>query len=273
MTKGKIRQFFVKYLPDYRTGRRVKVPLWKIVRAILYKLKTGIQWKNLPMKELFGNCKYSWESVYYHFNKWSKMGVWEECYQNILSDNKKELDMSIVNLDGTHTPAKRGGDAVGYQGRKKQKTTNMLILSDNQGVPVGWTSPIKGEHNDSFELKKKAEKIFKKMEAINLPIRGLVLNADAGFDVGSFKELCEKNEILHNIDENKRNRKENVGNYSYSFDNELYKNRFCVEQLNAWVDGFKSLIIRYETSAENWLSLHALAFSIIFIRKFSEFNI
>lgn len=34
--------------------------------------------------------------------------------------------MSVVNLDGTHTPAIRGGEAVEYQGRKKCKTSNML---------------------------------------------------------------------------------------------------------------------------------------------------
>lgn len=272
MTKGKIRQFFVKFLPEYTTGRRVKVPTWKIVKAILYKLKTGIQWKYLPMKELFGNCKYSWESVYYHFNKWSKTGVWEDCYQKLLAEYKHELNMSVVNLDGSHTPAKRGGVAVGYQGRKKQKTTNILIISDDNGVPVGWTGPISGEHNDAYNLTEEAEIMFKKMEENSLPIKGLVLNADAGFDVASFKQLCEDHDILYNIDQNKRNTKKEADSESYIFDNELYKHRFCVEQLNAWVDGFKSLIIRYETSIESWMSLHALAFGVIFIRKFCDFN-
>ena len=59
------------------------------------------------------------------------------------------LDMSSINLDGSHTPAKRGGEGVGYQGWKKCKTTNMLILTDNQGIPIGWSAPISGEHNDS----------------------------------------------------------------------------------------------------------------------------
>ena len=273
MTKGKIRQFFVKNLPSYTTGRKVKVPMWKIVRAILYKLKTGIQWKHLPMKELFGNCKYSWESVYYHFNKWSKQGAWEKCYLKLLSENRRKLDMSIVNLDGTHTPAKRGGEAVGYQGMKKLKTTNLLILCDKQGVPLSWSQPISAEHNDAFELTEKVEKMFNKMEANNLPIEGIVLNADAGFDIKTFRDLCIEKDILHNIDFNKRNRKQEDKKDDYVFDNELYKNRFCVEQLNAWVDGFKSLIIRYETSTTNWLSLHALAFCVIFLRKLTYFNL
>lgn len=150
----------------YDTGRKVKVPMWKIVRAILYKLKMGIQWKHITMKEFFGNCKYSWESVYYHFNKWSKQGDWEKGYLNLLSGNRSKLDMSVVNLDGTHTPAKRGGQAVGYQGRKKQKTTNLLFLCDKQGVPLSWSQSIGGEHMTLLSLEKKQSKCLIKWKQI-----------------------------------------------------------------------------------------------------------
>jgi len=44
--------------------------------AITYRLKTGCHWQQLPMKQLFRE-KYSWQSVYYHFQKWSKNGSWE----------------------------------------------------------------------------------------------------------------------------------------------------------------------------------------------------
>jgi len=121
MRKGEFSKFFVSYLPIQKTGRKLSVGLWRIVKAILYKLKTGIQWKHLPMRQFFGFTRYSWQSVYYHFNKWSQSGVWQQCYMNLLKSYRRKLDMSVVNLDGTHTPAKRGGEAVGYQGRKKTK--------------------------------------------------------------------------------------------------------------------------------------------------------
>ena len=139
MRKGEISKFFVQYLNKATTGRKIKVQLWRIVNAILYKLKTGIQWSNLPMRQFFGFSRYSWQSVYYHFNKWSQTGVWEECYRKLLLDYKSKLDLSVINLDGTHTPAKRGGEAVGYQGRKRCKTSNMLIITDRQGVPISWS--------------------------------------------------------------------------------------------------------------------------------------
>ena len=269
MVKSKISKFFVQYLIKARTGRKISVPLWRIVKAILYKLKTGIQWQHLPMRQFFGFTRYSWQSVYYHFNKWSQTGIWENCYLRLIADNKSKLDMSVVNLDGTHTPAKRGGEAVGYQGRKKSKTSNMLILTDKQGVPIGWSKPISGDHHDSFELRKTTSEIFTQIENNGIRLEGLFLNADAGFDVKDFRLLCEQKEITANIDFNKR-RNKTLKNDDYLLDNEMYRERFSVEQLNAWVDGFKSLCFRYETKSSNWMALHCLAFSLIFIRKFDD---
>jgi len=273
MTKAKINEYFVQYLPKEGRGRNIRVPRWRVVKAILYKLKTGIQWCNLPMREFFGFTRYSWESVYYHFNRWCKLDYWSAMYSQLLWDKKQYLDMSSINLDGSHTPAKRGGEQVGYQGRKRSKTTNMLILTDNRGVPVGWSKPISGEHNDSFDLVEKASDIFNEMEQIGFSCDGLFLNADAGFDSTDFRNLCFTKDIIDNIDKNKRRgiKEENVN--TYPFDKQLYDCRFVVEQLNAWVDGFKTLRIRYETSSNNWMQLHCIAFAVIFLRKYKFFDI
>jgi len=86
--------------------------------AIFYRLKTGCQWRQLPMKQFFRG-KYSCQSVYYHFQKWSKDGSWKIVWTKVLDKYKHLLDMSSIQLDGTHTPTKRGGDAVGIPGRAK----------------------------------------------------------------------------------------------------------------------------------------------------------
>ena len=68
--------------------------------------------------------------------------------------------MSSIQLDGTHTPAKRGGSAVGYQGRKKSKTSNMLIITDSQGIPLACSNPNAGNHNDAHYLVKTVDKMM-----------------------------------------------------------------------------------------------------------------
>lgn len=265
LTKKFITQNLLKYLPQTILGRNLKIPLWRIVKAIIYKLKTGTQWRELPMRQFCREVTISWQSVFYHFNKWSKSNSWSKVWSELLKLNRAALDMSSVELDGSHTPVKRGGEAVGYQGRKKAKTTNAIFLTDKQGIPLAMSIPVSGNHNDLFEIEICMTKIVKDLEEAELNVNGLFMNADTGFDSKGFREFCEGEGIFANIDFNKRNSKNT--DYDYLMDEELYKERFSVERTNAWIDAFKALLVRFETTTRNWQSLHYLAFSLILLRK------
>ena len=58
----------------------------------------------------------------------------------------------------------------------------------------------------------------------------------------SLREFLESKEIIANIKPNPRNGEQP----DVYFDEELYKNRFKIEQANGWLDGYKGLIMRYE---------------------------
>jgi hypothetical protein len=62
------------------------------------------------------------------------------------------LDLSSLQLDGSHTLAKNGAEHIGYQGRKKAKTTNALFLCDNEGQPLAMATPQSGGHHDACEI-------------------------------------------------------------------------------------------------------------------------
>jgi len=216
------------------------------------------------MKQFF-RVNYSWQSVYFHFQKWSKNGSWDIVWQSILKKYKHLLDLSSIQLDGTHTPAKRGGESVAYQGRKKSKTTNSLIITDSQGIPLACSEPIAGNHNDAFELKETFHKMMQSINSANISITDLFLNADSGFDTKSFRSYCYANDIFDNIDQNKRNG--NPSTSCFVFDEILYRTRFVVERTNAWLDAFKAILVRFETVNAHWKALMTLAFSIILLRK------
>lgn len=266
VSKKLINQKLVPHLSKGKRGPECKVGLWRIVRAILKRLKTGLQWRELPMRELFGRHTISWKTVFYYFSKWSKDGSWYRLWTSLLKLHKSILDMSSVAIDGSHTLAKRGGESIGYQNRKKAKTTNMLFLTDKQGIPLACADPVGGNHNDLFEIEKSVSKIIDTLGDSEIEYQGLFMNADAGFDSQLLRIICDRLEIIANFDINKRNSK-NPDQNDYYFDNQLYKERFAVERTNAWIDGFKNLIIRYETKATHWLGLHYLAFSMILLRK------
>lgn len=129
------------YLSKAKRGYVCKIPLYKVFNYILYRLYTGCQWEALPIDNdpQQPECKeISHDAVYYHFRKWSKDGSFERVWKNSIATVREALDLSELNLDGTHTIAKKGGESVAYQGRKKAKTSNILPIVEKKVVSSGF---------------------------------------------------------------------------------------------------------------------------------------
>lgn len=157
LNKSTIEKWILPHLTIGERGFDTTVPLVEKVECILHRLKTGYQWRELPTKQFFTAKILVWELVYYYFNKWrqplpSKSGCWQRIWSNILNKNLIYLDLSSVEFDGSHTPAKNRGDAVGYQGHKSCNTANALFICDNHGVILGMSTPQEGQHHDLFEI-------------------------------------------------------------------------------------------------------------------------
>ena len=240
----------------------------EIINAILYKLKTGVQWNQLPVKALFESQPLTWNVVYYHYRKWCLSDTLKQCWIDFLKTHKKELDLSSVALDGNHTPAIRGGAKVECQGRKKRKTTNALYLSDRQGLSLAMSEPISGNHNDLHDIEVQFEVVTGTLEEAEIPVEGLFLNADAGFDAANFRTSCNEKEINANICFNKRNG--NTEDRDEYFDQDLYNERYAVEYTNAWMDSFRSLLNRFNTTIESWKGFNYLALYVIALKKIKK---
>lgn len=267
LDKDMIEESIVAHLPGPSRGFAPTVPLVEIVNAILYKLKAGVHWRLLPVRALFSDKVLSWQSVYYHYRKWCLSGTWRNCWIKFLSGHKGNLDLSSVDLDGSHTPAIRGGEEVDYQGRKKRKTTNALYLTDRQGLPLAMSEPLAGNHNDIYDIEVQFEVVTATLEQAEIPLKGLFLNADAGFDSKDFRSSCNKKEINANICFNKRN---GNGDRDEYFDQELYNQRYAVERTNAWMDSYRSLLNRFDTTTESWKGLNYLSFIVIAVKKINK---
>ena len=270
LDKDIIKSEIVPYLPWAKSGFQVTVPLEEIVNAIFYKLKTGVQWYQLPVKALFDSELLCWQSFYYHYRKWCKTNLLKQIWTNILDKHRSKFDLSSVDFDGSHTSAIRGGEDVEYQGRKKRKTTNALYMSDRQGLPLAISNPVAGNHNDLYNIEVQFEVVTGTLEQANINVEGLFLNADAGFDSKEFRLCCEKKEINANVCFNKRNGNTDRDEY---FDQLLYNERFKIERTNAWMDNFRSLLNRFDTTTTSWLGFNYLAFIIIALKKFNTIKV
>ncbi len=102
--------------PQPRTGRQREHDR-QVLNSVLYRLKTGVRYKDLPRSEAYA----ARSTVYYWLSCWSEEGVWEKMFQALLGMLEKEgkLDLKEGALDGSFVPAKRGAKQLTMDARVK----------------------------------------------------------------------------------------------------------------------------------------------------------
>ena len=269
LTQAQFEQYIDPHLSKAQRGFVSKIPLYKIFNYVLYFLHTGCQWEQLPIDQdpdTPEKKEISNDAVAYHFRKWSKDGSLNKVWQASLPAIEETLDLSELNLDGSHTISKKGGESVAYQGRKKAKTCNILPLTDKNGNILSSTDIVAGNHNDAFKLKANLQKAFTALKQMGLKIKGAYFNADSAFDTRDARKTCFNHGVIPNMAENKRNRKRKKPGPARLFDQEIYKHRFSSERTFAWIDKFKRLLIRFERKDVYFFGLHCIAFAMINLR-------
>ena len=172
--------------------------------------------------------------------------------------------MSSVDLDGGHTPAIRGGEEVGYQGRKKTQDDQCPLSYRQERVPLAMSVPKSGEHHDTHNIVATMQDMMADMAKANIRTDGLFLNADAGFDCVPLRSVLKTYGIVANICINKRN---GTGNDSIVLDELLYRERYYIERTNVWIDSYRTILNRFDTTLRNWESWNYIAFSVMLLRK------
>ena len=77
LDKDTIKSEIMPYLSIAKRGYTSKFDLIEVVNAILYKLKSGCQWRLLPIGHLFSGEGPSWKTVFHHYRKWCKNTIEE----------------------------------------------------------------------------------------------------------------------------------------------------------------------------------------------------
>jgi transposase len=266
VTKNQIEQFILPLIPSNKRGFSCTFDMSEIVQCIIYKLKTGVQWKYLFVEIESFTPPFSWQLVYYYYRKWSKTGVFKEMFEVHLSLQKDKLDTENLNLDGTHSYVKKSCESVGYQHRKKGKTSNVLIMTDGHGIPISIGSIQSGNHHDLYEIVPEFSGMIKSLNRCGIVVENSILNADKGFDSKRLRRVCRRRNIEPNIKENNRNRKKAKRGRKRFFNTEVYKRRFVNERAFAWLDSFRTLLVRFDKLDESWLNWHYLAFSLLLLK-------
>ena len=266
LDKGTILRLIVPHLTVARRGFTCRTSLANVVNAILYKFRTGCQWRLLPTSALIPGAKIKHGAVYHHFRKWTLDGSWKRVKKQLVRYNPGLLDLSIAHFDGTHARVQRGGENIGYQRRKKSMTTNTLWLTDRSGLVVSYIPPIAGNHNDLYKIEQSFKYLINDLKDMGLSTDGLFINADAGFDARILRELCELHGIHLNAPINPRSGPVDEFDQPY-FDELMYQERFVVERTNAWMDAHRSLLTRFDTTQASWTAWHDLYCILAWCRR------
>ena len=109
VTKSQFDQYIRPHLSTAERGYESEQPLYKIFNLILYKLTTSCQWPKLPIeRDAQDRPVMSYQVPYYHFRKWSTDGSLQRLFDASILTIQGELNVSELNLDGSHSAAKKG---------------------------------------------------------------------------------------------------------------------------------------------------------------------
>lgn len=119
--------------PDPR-GQRERHPRRRVVEAILYVLREGCRWRALP------HDFPPWPTVYDHFRRWQKRGVWQEAVlvfnlawrQRKLGRGRRAPRHAILDSQSVKTAAE--GPERGFHGGKRVKGRSRHVAVDSQGT-------------------------------------------------------------------------------------------------------------------------------------------
>ena len=120
ITPENFKKHIEPYLSKAKRGYVSRIGLEKIFNAIVYKLVTGCQWKEIKIEEE-GGKSVSYQAIYWHYRKWSKDGSLKRVWEKSLEVIEEQLDLSELNLDGSHTIAKKGAKASAIKVEKRQR--------------------------------------------------------------------------------------------------------------------------------------------------------
>lgn len=103
--------------------------------GILFILKTGLPWNDLPREMGCGSGAACWVRLH----EWHQRGVWKEWHTLLLAKlrHADQLDRSRAAVDSTTLRALRGGDKTGKTPADRgRKGTRDHLLTAGNGVPL-----------------------------------------------------------------------------------------------------------------------------------------
>jgi putative transposase len=126
---------FIEEMFSRRSSNAGRPPVWDrrtIVDAILYVVKNGVTWRDLPRDFP------PWKTVYHYFRSWSLAGLWRDVSLILVEAERlaagREESPSLASVDSQSQTAEPGVSERGLDGGKLVNGRKRHIAVDVQGL-------------------------------------------------------------------------------------------------------------------------------------------
>lgn len=258
----------VEPLMPARTGKKKTGRPYRSDRAmlgaILYLLRTGIQWNALP-REIGAST-----TVYDRFRLWMEAGFFHGLWAAGLQeyDELVGIDWEWQSLDGAMTKAPFAqaatakAEGIGHNPTDRGKQgTKRSVLSEGHGLPVAIA--VEGANVHDTQL------VEATLEAVVIERPEGVHNrcCDADY-VGEKTATCI---AAHGYTGQVRPRGEDTAN-ARSLDPTKTPRRWVVERLHSWLNRSRRLLVRWEKRKDTYLAFLQLACALICFQQSARFR-
>ncbi|MEY6565886.1 IS5 family transposase [Streptomyces albidoflavus] len=267
-------------IPRATTGRP-RVDDRQIINGMVYKIRTGLSWRDLP--ERYG----PWKTVYTRFRRYALDRVFTRALHQIQAraDAAGDIDW-LVQIDSTVVRAHQHAAATGRKGggtddepddhalgrSRGGLTTKIHLACDGKGRPLAiLVTP--GQRHDSVCACPLLERIRVPRTGPGRPrCRPDQVIADKAYSSRGFRAYLRKRGIAHTIPEKIDQRRHRLrrgghGGRPPGFDRGTYRRRNMIERCFNRLKGFRGIATRYEKTATSYEAAVTLASFLLWARS------
>jgi putative transposase len=241
--------------PSHAKGGRTRAPDRRVFSAIVYLLRTGIQWNALP-RELGASS-----TVHDRSQEWERAGLFRELWEAGLTayDELAGIDWRWQALDGVMTKAPFGGAATGPNPTDRGKRgVKRSLLTDGAGIPLAVAVAGANRHDMKLVVATLDGIVVARPAPEEVP-QDLCL--DAGYDDDAVRADVAGRGYTAHIRGRGEERAEKAAHP------EARARRWVVERTHNWLNRSRRLLVRWEKKLENYLAFVHLACAKLIFSK------